>query len=97
MPRPWTENELKRAREMRAAGYFCKEIDRILRRRTGSTKRQLEGYNVGHNVKSTRIPDNLLAERNALAAAREQGALTHYFFGDPPPGYSALYGKTGLR
>jgi hypothetical protein len=39
----------------------------------------------------------LLTERDALAAAREQRVLTQYFFGDPPPGYSALNGKTGLR
>jgi hypothetical protein len=38
-----------------------------------------------------------LAERDALAIAREQRALTGYFCGDPPPGYSALNGKTGLR
>ena len=97
MPRLWTEDELKRARDMRAAGFYCKEIDRILRRRIGPTKRQLEGYNVGHNVKSMRVPDNLLAERDALAAARDRRALTQYFFGDPPHGYSALHGKTGLR
>ena len=94
MPRSWTEDELKRARDMRAAGYFCRQIDRMLKRRTSSTKRQLEGYNVGHNV---RIADDLLAERDALAAARERLAPTKYFFGDPPAGYSALHGKTGLR
>jgi hypothetical protein len=43
------------------------------------------------------IPDNLLAERDALIAARSQRAPTQNFFGDPPPGYSALQGKTGLR
>jgi hypothetical protein len=29
--------------------------------------------------------------------ARNRRALTQDFFGDPPPGYSALHGKTGLR
>jgi hypothetical protein len=100
MPRrPWTEYELERARTMRAAGHVYGEIDRVLRRRAGTTKRRLEGanYNVGHNVRSMTVPDCLLAERDALAAARHQRALTQHFFGDPPPGYSALHGKTGLR
>jgi hypothetical protein len=38
-----------------------------------------------------------LAEREALAAAPKHRTLTQDFFGDPPPGYSALHGKTGLR
>jgi hypothetical protein len=96
--RPWNEEELKRARDMLAAGYFYGEIDR-LRRRVGSTRRQLEGvgYGSGLAVRSMYIPDGLLAEREALAAARNQCTFTQDFFGDPPPGYSALYGKTGLR
>ena len=98
MPRrPWTKDELKRASSMRAAGYFYSEIDRVLRRRAGSTKPRLEGQNVGHIVNSIRIPKDLLVERDALAAAGEQRALTQDFFGDPAPGYSALHGKTGLR
>ncbi|MGB8631964.1 MAG: hypothetical protein WCD69_21735 [Xanthobacteraceae bacterium] len=84
---------------MYAAGYFYREIDRALRRRGGSTKRQLEGadYNVGHSVRSMRVEDRLLAERDDRLAAREQRTLTQHFFGDPPPGCSALYGKMGLR
>ena len=95
--RPRTEDELKRAREMRAAGISYEVIDRVLRRRAGSTKRQLEGVDHGHTVRKLRIPDNLSAEREVLAAARSQRALTQDFFGDPPPGYSALHGKTGQR
>jgi len=93
--RPWTENETKRARDMYAAGHFYGEIDWALGRRAGSTKRRLEG--LGRSVRSSRIPDNLLAERDARVAAREQRSLTQDFCGDPPPGYSALHGKTGLR
>jgi hypothetical protein len=97
--RPWSEEEVKRARDMLAAGYFYSEIDRELRRRAGSTKRQLEGvgYGSGLAVGSMYILDGLLAERDALTAARDQRGLTQDFFGDPPPGYSALHGKTGLR
>jgi hypothetical protein len=96
-PRPWTEDELKRARDMRAAGHFYAEIDKVLRRRTGSTERLLERNGLGYNVKSSHIPDNLLTERDALTAARNRRALTENFCGDPPPGYSALDGKTGQR
>jgi hypothetical protein len=39
----WTKDELKRARDMYAAGQFYGEIDKALRRRSGSTKRRLEG------------------------------------------------------
>jgi hypothetical protein len=100
MPRrPWTEYELEHARAMRAAGRVYGEIDKALRRRAGTTKRRLEGanYNVGHNVRSIAVADSLLAERDALSAARHQRALTQHFFDDPPPGYSALNGETGLR
>jgi len=100
MPRrPWTADEHERARNMRAAGHSYGKIDKALGRRDGATQRRLEiaGYASGKHVKSFRAPDHLLAERDALAAARELRALTENFCGDPPPGYSALHGKTGLR
>jgi hypothetical protein len=93
--RPWTGDELKRARDMYAAGFFYDEIDKVLRRRAGSTKRRLEGS--GRIVQSIHIPEDLVVEREALTAARSQRTLTQDFCGDPPPGYSALNGKTGLR
>ena len=100
MPRRlWTEDELKRARDMRAAGRTYGEIDKALGRWVGATQQRLEiaGNRLGDHVRSFRAPQQLLAERDALAAARERRALTQYFCGDPPPGYSALEGKTGLR
>jgi hypothetical protein len=100
MPRrSWSEVEIKRANDMRAAGYSYPTIDKALRRGKGATQRRLEvaGYGSGRHVTSNRIPDELLAERDALAVAREQHAFTGNFCGDPPPGYSALHGKTGLR
>jgi hypothetical protein len=100
MPRRlWTEREVKRANDMRAAGYSYPTIDKALGRRPGATQQRLEiaGNGSKDHVKSFRVPGALLAERDALAAAREQQVLTHYFCGDPPPGYSALDGKTGLR
>jgi hypothetical protein len=100
MPRrPWTEGEVKRANDMRAAGYSYPTIDKALGRRSGATQQRLEiaGNRSGDHVKSFRAPATVLAEREALAAARNQRGLTQDFFGDPPPGYSALHGKTGLR
>jgi hypothetical protein len=94
--RPWTKDELKRARDMYAAGYFYGEIDKVLRRRASSTKRRLEGVGYGSGQKRL-IPDGPLAERDARATARNQRTLTQDFCGDPPPGYSALDGKTGQR
>jgi hypothetical protein len=99
MPRrPWTEDEVKRACAMRAAGLLYGEIDKALGRRDGSTPQRLEcaGYGSGQ-VRSKYIPDGLLSEREALADARNQRTLTQDFCGDPPPGYSALHGKTGQR
>jgi hypothetical protein len=100
MPRrSWTESEIKRASDMRAAGYSYPTIDKTLGRRPGATQQRLEiaGNRSKDHVKGFRAPNNLLIERDALIAAREQHALTGQFCGDPPPGYSALYGKTGLR
>jgi len=82
MPRrSWTEGEIKRANDMRAAGYSYPTIDKMPGRRPGAF----------------RAAEYLVAERDALAAARDLRALTENFCGGPPPGYSALYGKTGLR
>jgi hypothetical protein len=97
--RRWREDELKHARDMRAAGYSYREIDKTLGRFPGATQQRLEiaGHGSGRHVSSHRVTAGLLAERDALAVAREQHALTGNFCGDPPPGYSALHGKTGLR
>ena len=96
--RPWTEEEIKRAHDMRAAGYPYGAIDRMLRRRAGATQRRFEvaGHGWRHET-SHRIPDVLSVEREALMAARNQRTLTQDFRRDPPPGYSALRSKTGLR
>jgi hypothetical protein len=48
-------------------------------------------------VRPPSISEAQLAEREALTAARNQCTFTQDFFGDPPPGYSALHGKMGLR
>ena len=100
MPRrSWIEGEIKRASDMRAAGYSYPTIDKALGRRDGATQQRLEiaGNGSKDHVRPFRVPDYLLAERDALAAAREKRALTENFCGDPPPGYSALDGKTGQR
>ena len=97
--RRWSEDELKHARDMRAAGHSYREIDKTLGRFPGATQQRLEiaGHGSGRHVSSHRVPEVLVAERDALIAARRQRALTQDLFGDPPPGYSALHGKTGQR
>jgi hypothetical protein len=97
--RRWTENEMKRARRMRQSGCSHDEIDKALGRPAGSTRQRLriEDYQSGDVVRPTSISEAQLAEREALDAARNHRTLTGEFCGDPPPGYSALYGKTGLR
>jgi hypothetical protein len=89
---------VKRACAMRAAGLRYGEIDKALGRRYGATQQRLEiaGYG-SKQVRSHPITDSLFAEREALIAARNQRTLTQDFCGDPPPGYSALHGKTGQR
>ena len=70
--RPWTEDELKRAREMGAAGHFYGEIDRVLGRHAGATKQRLDGAGngSGNEVRANPVSDSLLAEREALATAQ---------------------------
>ena len=92
----WTEYELNRAHAMRTAGQLYGEIDKALGRGHGATQKRLN-YGSKRQVKSNRVPIGLLAEREALADVRNQRTLTQDFCGDPPPGYSALHGKTGLR
>ena len=58
----WIEDEIKLARQMRAAGHSYEEVDWALRRRADSTKWQLKSVDRGHNV-PIHAPDNLSAER----------------------------------
>jgi hypothetical protein len=99
--RPWTEDELKRARLMREAGCFYSQIDEALGRRPGASRQQLQIENCRSGqlqaVRPTSISEAMLVERDAREAARNQRTLTEDFCGDPPPGYSALHGKTGQR
>jgi hypothetical protein len=97
--RPWTADEVKRARAMREAGCYYSEIDKALGRPTGATRQrlQIEDQRSGPRVLPKSIPETLWAERAARDAARNQRTLTQDFCGDPPPGYSALQSKTGQR
>jgi hypothetical protein len=67
MPRRvWTEREVKRANDMRAAGYSYPTIDKALGRRGDATQQRLEiaGHGSGSHVTSRRIPDMLLGPAN---------------------------------
>lgn len=61
MHRPWTEDEIKLVREMRAAGHFYEEIDWALRWRGDTTKRQQE-------CQTTRGLDETLLSPRATSA-----------------------------
>jgi hypothetical protein len=58
---PWTPDETRLARQMRAAGHSYEEIDWALRRRGGLTKWLPKGVDHGHNVGPIHVADNFLA------------------------------------
>jgi hypothetical protein len=58
MRRPCTEDEIKLARKMRAAGHSYDEIDWALRRRADTTNRRHEGVVHRHAVRSSRDGGN---------------------------------------
>jgi len=70
-------------------------LDAATARRNNGLKLRATDQSLGSE--RTAFRDGLLAEREALAAARNQRTLTQGFCGDPPPGCSALHGKTGQR
>jgi hypothetical protein len=77
--------------------YFynhCGSFNAETRGRRSST-RAVEGNGAYHrpSVGSIRISDALAADRDARAAAANRRTYTQEFFGDPPPGFSALEGK----
>lgn len=43
-----------------------------------------------HKTRCEKAPNKLFIDREHRAAARDRQDLTAQFFGDPPPGYSAL-------
>lgn len=60
-----------------------------------TTKTDVKNGHMG--AKALVLHADAFAERNRRAAARERQDLSGQFFGDPPPGYSALEGKTGQQ
>jgi hypothetical protein len=73
--RSWSEDELKHALDLRAAGHSYREIDRALGRWAGATQQRLQiaGHGSGDHVKSFRAPERVLAEY----AARDP-AICHF-------------------
>lgn len=95
--RMWTREELGRLVELRDEhGMGWKEIAQALNRTIGQCNSK---YNYGHQEAARtsydagsnhKCSDEQLAERERRAQARDQRDITQTFFGDPPPGYSAL-------
>lgn len=91
--RSWTDHEIFRAKAWRKAGHTYRDIDRWLHRPHGSTASKLNYQDTTrrYTVSSALRPSPRAiaeAERRYEAASRRD--LTASFFGDPPPGYSAL-------
>ena len=92
--RPWTDHEVARAEAMRASGHSYNAIDIALGRYVGATQQKFGQLGTPSRperpVGGMRAPDHVLAERDRRLALLDQRTPTQAFFGDPPPGYSAL-------
>ncbi len=87
-PKPWTEQELNHAKLLERNGYKHSQIAKLLDRATTSVTNKLNppqprGF---HRIEVARL--KAAAELRKAAADRRSPTAT--FFGDPPPGYSAL-------
>jgi hypothetical protein len=93
----WTPEMLAIARMMTAKGYPARAVDAYFKLKAGSWsarriyERDYKNHTPGHRQSgSMRTPPEVLAERDTRLAARDRRNQTAEFFGDPPPGYSAL-------
>lgn len=89
----WTENEMRRARQLYRTLHEYGAVARVLNRSPETVRRHLKGLEDARServiVRAEKAPQAVLDERNERLA-RSHGSLTSRFFGDPLPGYSAL-------
>jgi hypothetical protein len=89
----WTDDIWAKARTMHAAGADYQVIAKAISMTTNqvafrfSNERQLERQRA---ALALRPESDALAARDRRAAAMDRRTITATFFGDPPPGYSAL-------
>ncbi|MBN8965846.1 MAG: hypothetical protein J0H89_10815, partial [Rhizobiales bacterium] len=87
----WTPARWQRAQDMRAAGETTGAIARTLGFTTDQVSRKF--YNESQRTAFAARADAIKAaldRRDQRLAALERRTITGNFFGDPPPGYSAL-------
>lgn len=99
-PRRWTPEKRMLAYEMAAAGAYIYEISKAVGISMSSVQTALNGIPRGprSNVQerrdyacaTTKAPESVLADRSRRLEAQSKQNYTSSFFGDPPPGYSAL-------
>lgn len=100
--RAWTADEIATLKRMRDVdGSTFRDIDRTLGRHLGSSRQKYElmaataaGVAFGGAGSRLTVPPELEAARRARKDAESRMSLTSTFFGDPPPGYSALDRRT---
>ena len=98
--RHWSEEELERLRELTAQGLKPSAIAHLFGRNTMSVRDRVRYERVQRgeprknptNYVRTETPAcaQALAERDARCEASYRRSITQEFFGDPPPGWSAL-------
>lgn len=92
----WTAAEDALVLACDAEGLTAKEIARRVNRTPNAVAKRLwdlRGARHHHMPPSDewgRPPNTVIIDRDKREAARDQRSLTQIFFGDPPPGYSAL-------
>ena len=87
IPRPWTQPELNQAKLMHERGYPLWAIGYLLGRSVCAVKGKLFPSSQAFHLAEVR---RLERERDARRAAADLRDTTALFFGDPPPGFTAL-------
>ena len=102
--RPWTATDVARAWRMWERGFTYADIALVLGRKAKSVEAKIHyeryrGERRIHleNAGASRAPDFVLADRERRQEAKARRDTTAVFFGDPPPGYSALDKRKGEK
>lgn len=101
--RLWTKDEIATLRRLYQERKSWEDMAEILGRTSWACRSKMHDLIASHPYrnggrKSARIetchtiviPDHILADRDARYEASYRRTQTQEFFGDPPPGYSAL-------
>lgn len=102
----WTPERIRIAFEMRAEGATFMEIAKVIGLSHVAVSTELADapcprkpserrIDNARTTEASRAPSDVLAERERRAAAADLRNYTQTFFGDPPPGYSALDKRAG--